>query len=100
MAGRETNVVRVASPWVFPFQAGSSMRAAEHPIWSTPAECSPEEIPGMLVTSYRSLVPLMPILRCLAATDLAAVRRENLAQIRTGLDSVPGRLRVLCPAPR
>jgi len=99
VAGHESDGVRVPGPCVFLCQAGASPRAAEHLLWSAPTECSPAEIPSLLVLSYRSLFPLASILRCLADSDVDAGRREHLTQIRTELDRVLGRLRAPCRVP-
>ena len=99
MGGHESDGVQVPGACTFLFQAGTSLRAAEHLLWSTPAECAPAEMPFLLVTCYRSFFPLASILRCLAATDLNTERREKLAQVSTEIDLALSRLRPLCRAP-
>ena len=93
--GHESDGVEVGSPVLMILRGRLQLNAAEYQIWSVPLECSPSQIPDLLLESYRALASLAAIVILVGGTDVDGQRRAELeaigsllAQALTGLLAV------------
>ena len=88
----ESDGVEVSSPVLMILRGRLQLNAAEYQIWSLPLECSPSQVPDLLLESYRALASLAAIVTLVGGTDVDGQRRAELeaiggllAQALTGL---------------
>jgi hypothetical protein len=70
--------VVIVSPALMILRATQQLNAAVHQVATVPWECSPGQMPGLLLESYRALVALTALVDLLRGTDLDPQHRAEL----------------------
>jgi hypothetical protein len=89
----ESDGVRVSSPYSCIEMACIQLQAAQYQLWSAPQECAPALFNPIADASYRAMTALASVIRCLAAADVDATRRNALDHSRADFEVALATLR-------